>query len=104
MSGESLSLSVSHCPPPRYAPVLELNDRADVDVYFPDGTFCHSQGGTDYFCRNHQCVSGVRGGRWTDKVPNLNVNSNARPDGKLSIPSDAEAYFSLDSNVRTIRY
>ena len=102
VSGESLSLSVSHCPPPRYAPVLELNDRADVDVYFPDGTFCHSQGGTDYFCRNHQCLSSDRGAR-SEKVPDLNFNSNARPDGTLNIPSDAEAYFSLDSNVRNVQ-
>ena len=43
-----------HCKKPTggwYAPTLELNDRTDVDVYFPDGTFCHSEGGTDYYCR-----------------------------------------------------
>ena len=86
---------------PRYAPVLELNDRDDVDVYFPDGTLCHSESGTDYYCRKHQCLSSARGAR-SEKVPDLQVNSNARPDGKLSIPSDAEAYFSLDSNVREL--
>ena len=96
-----LSLSIKLCA--RYAPVLELNDRTDVDVYFPDGTFCHSEGETDYFCRKHRCLSSARGGRY-EVVPDLDVNGNARPDGKLSVPSDAEAYFSLDSNVRTIRY
>ena len=77
---------------------MELNDRTDVDVYFPDGTFCHSEGETDYFCRKHRCLSSARGGRY-EVVPDLDVNGNARPDGKLSVPSDAEAYFSLDSNV-----
>ena len=85
----------------RYAPVLELNDRTDVDVYFPDGTFCHSEGETDYFCRKHRCLSSARGGRY-EVIPDLNVNGNARPDGALSVPSDAEAYFSLDSNVMSV--
>lgn len=82
--------------------MLELNDRTDVDVYFPDGTFCHSEGETDYFCRKHRCLSSARGGRY-EVVPDLDVNGNARPDGKLSVPSDAEAYFSLDSNVMTLK-
>ena len=90
------SLSVTS----RYTPVLDINDE---DVYFPDGTFCHSQDGTDYFCRNHQCLSSDRGAR-SEKVPDLNFNSNARPDGTLNIPSDAEAYFSLDSNVRNVQH
>ena len=80
---------------------MELNDRSDVDVYFPDGTFCHSEGETDYFCRKHRCLSSARGGRY-EVVPDLDVNGNARPDGKLSVPSDAEAYFSLDSNVMRV--
>ena len=51
------------------------------------------------YCRKHQCVSSSRGAR-SEKVPDLNVNVNARPDGDIVIPQDAEAFFSLDSNVR----
>ena len=50
------------------------------------------------FGRKHQCVSNARGAR-SEQVPDLNVNNNARPDGEISVPSDAEAYFSLDDNV-----
>ena len=35
-----------------YAPMLELNDLSSVSVYFPDGTWCHNDGDTDYFCRS----------------------------------------------------
>ena len=44
-------------------------------------------------------MSSSRGAR-SEKVPDLNVNVNARPDGDIVIPQDAEAFFSLDSNVR----
>jgi len=84
-----------HCKKPTggwYAPTLELNDRTDVDVYFPDGTFCHSEGGTDYYCRKHQCQSSARGSR-ADNIPDLLISQNVRPDGKLA---SMEAYFSLN--------
>lgn len=53
----------------------------------------------DEYFRKHQCLSSARGAR-SEKVPDLNVNVNARPDGDIVIPPDAEAYFSLDSNVK----
>jgi hypothetical protein len=34
-----------------YAPVLELNDHPEVSVYLPDGTWCHHDGDSDYYCR-----------------------------------------------------
>lgn len=43
-------------------------------------------------------MSSARGAR-SEKVPDLNINGNASPDGDLSIPAEAEAYFTLDSNV-----
>ena len=48
-----------------------------------------------------ESFSSARGGRY-EVVPDLDVNGNARPDGKLSVPSDAEAYFSLDPNVMSV--
>ena len=53
----------------------------------------------DEYFRKHQCLSSARGAR-SEKGPDLNVNVNARPDGDIVIPPDAEAYFSLDSNVK----
>lgn len=38
-----------------YAPRVELNDLG-LDPYFPDGTWCHSEEGRDYFCRQHHCL------------------------------------------------
>ena len=110
---------------------MELSDRRDVDVYFPEGTFCHSEGGTDYFCRyvysflpvpikfsmlyffksifiyymllsrKHQCLTTARGSR-ASNIPDLLVSQNARPDGELGVPKDMEAYFSLNEQVGEI--
>lgn len=38
-----------------YAPRVELNDLG-LDPYFPDGTWCHTEEGQDYFCRQHHCL------------------------------------------------
>lgn len=38
-----------------YAPRVELNDLG-LDPYFPDGTWCHTEEGQDYFCRRHHCL------------------------------------------------
>ncbi|CAH2050238.1 unnamed protein product, partial [Iphiclides podalirius] len=38
-----------------YAPRVELN-AAGLDPYFPDGTWCHNDGATDYFCLQHHCL------------------------------------------------
>ena len=46
-------------------------------------------------------MSSARGAR-SDQIPDLPVNNNAKPDGKLHITEDAEAYFSLDNNVRQL--
>ena len=55
------------------------------------------------FNRKHQCVSNARGAR-SDQIPDLPVNNNAKPDGELHITEDAEAYFSLDNDVRQCLY
>ncbi|XP_047511015.1 A disintegrin and metalloproteinase with thrombospondin motifs 14-like [Pieris napi] len=38
-----------------YAPRVELND-AGLDPYFPDGTWCHYDGSTNYYCLQHHCL------------------------------------------------
>lgn len=38
-----------------YTPRVELNDLG-LDPYFPDGTWCHTQEGQNYFCRQHHCL------------------------------------------------
>lgn len=38
-----------------YTPRVELNDLG-LDPYFPDGTWCHTEEGQNYFCRQHHCL------------------------------------------------
>ena len=38
-----------------YAPRQEMLDY-NVDPYFPDGTWCHNEGGQNYYCRQHYCL------------------------------------------------
>nr|XP_003707422.2 PREDICTED: A disintegrin and metalloproteinase with thrombospondin motifs 2 [Megachile rotundata] len=38
-----------------YTPRVELNDLG-LDPYFPDGTWCHTEQGQNYFCRQHHCL------------------------------------------------
>ncbi|KAL0279016.1 UNVERIFIED_CONTAM: hypothetical protein PYX00_000661 [Menopon gallinae] len=38
-----------------YTPRIELNDLG-TDPYFPDGTWCHNDGLTNYYCLQHHCL------------------------------------------------
>lgn len=38
-----------------YSPRIELITMGN-DPYFPDGTWCHAQGGKNYYCLKHQCL------------------------------------------------
>ena len=51
-----------------------------------------------FVSRKHQCLSSARGSR-ADKVPDLQISQNARPDGALGVSEDMEAYFSLNEEV-----
>ena len=59
------------------------------EAYVPDGTHCHSEGGHDYYCFDHRCVSTGRGARNSQRA-------------EVSIPNGAtdavDRYFSLDGN------
>jgi len=82
--------------------VFELGNRDDVDVYFPDGTFCHRDGSTDYYCREHKCQSSeTRGGR-ADPLPQLDVNIGASPTGNNKPPKEVDNYFSLDDKGKVL--
>lgn len=84
-----------------YAPVLELNDVKEVDVYFPDGTWCHNDGSADYYCKKHQCLSSNRGSR-AEKTPDLLVSSNARPDDEAGVPEELENYYTLNDEDKPL--
>lgn len=43
-----------------YAPRIELNDLG-INPYYPDGTFCHSDGVESYYCINAHCLPEVCG-------------------------------------------
>ncbi|KAI4500889.1 hypothetical protein M0802_004100 [Mischocyttarus mexicanus] len=96
-----------------YTPRIELNDLG-LDPYFPDGTWCHQEGGQNYFCRQHHCLpEDFRFAKYifsddddnnynNNKNNNNNVNElglqNARPNDELRIPDKLIKYFSLGLN------
>ncbi|KAF8773531.1 A disintegrin and metalloproteinase with like protein [Argiope bruennichi] len=85
-----------------YTPRQEFNDRG-IDTFFPDGTWCHSDGRTDYFCQNRLClpppVKGralLPGGyipRGLDPEVDVPVLNNAHPKGENRAPDKLREYF-----------
>ncbi|XP_015597845.1 A disintegrin and metalloproteinase with thrombospondin motifs adt-1 [Cephus cinctus] len=81
-----------------YTPRIELNDLG-LDPYFPDGTWCHTEEGQDYFCRQHHCLPETfRFGKELieshgDEDMKLGPQ-NARPDGH-KLPDQLVKYLSL---------
>ncbi|XP_050042264.2 A disintegrin and metalloproteinase with thrombospondin motifs 7-like [Dermacentor andersoni] len=93
---------------PWYTPRTELNDLSGS--FFPDGTWCHSDGRQDYYCQNHVCqaeppkASSSKGrALWllqdVDVEPRL---QNARPLSSLRAPAapvyDAAFIYEEDSS------
>ena len=39
------------------SPQPYFGEKDDIDLFFPDGTWCHNDGSEDYFCLKHQCIS-----------------------------------------------
>lgn len=39
-------------------PRIELNDLG-ISPYFPDGTWCHNDSTTNYYCLHHHCLPEV---------------------------------------------
>uniref|UniRef100_A0A182Y641 Peptidase M12B domain-containing protein n=1 Tax=Anopheles stephensi TaxID=30069 RepID=A0A182Y641_ANOST len=84
-----------------YAPRFDLNDLG-VDSYFPDGTLCHREKGTDYYCQQHHCLpenfktSKISIWTITDDIP---VAGNALPMDIHFLNSAIINYLSLDKNI-----
>uniref|UniRef100_A0A1B0EVJ6 Putativedisintegrin and metalloproteinase with thrombospondin motifs 16 n=1 Tax=Lutzomyia longipalpis TaxID=7200 RepID=A0A1B0EVJ6_LUTLO len=82
-----------------YTPRLELNDLA-IDPYFPDGTWCHREGGEDFFCRQHHCLPESfhlqKGDPWLFGEDFL-LPGNAAPNSR-EINENLLLYHSLNAN------
>uniref|UniRef100_A0A182M5L6 Peptidase M12B domain-containing protein n=1 Tax=Anopheles culicifacies TaxID=139723 RepID=A0A182M5L6_9DIPT len=84
-----------------YAPRFDLNDLG-VDSYFPDGTLCHQEMGTKYYCQQHHCLpenfktSKISIWAITDDIP---VAGNALPMDTHFLNSAILNYLSLDKNI-----
>ncbi|XP_052895522.1 A disintegrin and metalloproteinase with thrombospondin motifs adt-2-like [Anopheles moucheti] len=84
-----------------YAPRFDLNDLG-VDSYFPDGTLCHQEKGTKYYCQQHHCLpenfktSKISIWTITDDIP---VAGNALPLDTHFLNSAILNYLSLDNNT-----
>merc|ERR1711892_1600874 len=83
-----------------YTPRLELND-LPLSPYFPDGTFCHSEGSTKYYCQRHMCLEKDSRVARADK-PDLNLSMNADPKEEKEIPELLGQYFSLGADLKPI--
>ncbi|XP_052864441.1 A disintegrin and metalloproteinase with thrombospondin motifs adt-2-like [Anopheles cruzii] len=83
-----------------YAPRFDLNDLG-VDSYFPDGTLCYQDAGTNYYCQQHHCLpenfktSKISIWTITEDIP---VAGNALPMSSHFFDSAVLNYLSLDRN------
>ncbi|XP_039277211.1 A disintegrin and metalloproteinase with thrombospondin motifs adt-2 isoform X1 [Nilaparvata lugens] len=85
-----------------YTPRLEFND-VNIDPFLPDGTWCHNDGATDYYCQQHNCLPAEN--NQLTKSSNNNIEDlkkfveNALPGGENIIDHDnLLQYFSLDKD------
>ncbi|XP_069680135.1 A disintegrin and metalloproteinase with thrombospondin motifs adt-2-like [Periplaneta americana] len=87
-----------------YTPRLDLNDLG-VDPYFPDGTWCHNDGSSNYYCMQHHCLpENFRLGKslphlfGSDDVP---LPQNA-PPRLVPLSGDLLKYLSLGTDGRPL--
>eukprot|EP00096_Caligus_rogercresseyi_P015326 TRINITY_DN7776_c0_g1_i1.p1 TRINITY_DN7776_c0_g1~~TRINITY_DN7776_c0_g1_i1.p1 ORF type:complete len:386 (-),score=72.14 TRINITY_DN7776_c0_g1_i1:206-1363(-) len=76
-----------------YSPVIELNNFKDIDPYFPEGSWCHNDGSTDYYCIKNKCTSIARGAK-AESSQEIAINQNARPDDAST--TEIYDYFLID--------
>ncbi|XP_055633094.1 A disintegrin and metalloproteinase with thrombospondin motifs adt-2-like [Toxorhynchites rutilus septentrionalis] len=87
-----------------YAPRFDLNDLG-VDSYFPDGTLCHSDGTTNYYCQQHHCLpenfktSKISIWVLTEDIP---IPGNALPIRTQYLDSELFKYLSIDRNRKPL--
>ncbi|XP_015516673.2 A disintegrin and metalloproteinase with thrombospondin motifs adt-2 [Neodiprion pinetum] len=84
-----------------YTPRIELND-IGLDPYFPDGTWCHTEQGENYYCRQHHCLPAsfrfAKGLIKNNMEEDLNLGpQNARPGNQI-VPEQMMKYLSLGSD------
>jgi len=86
-----------------YTPRLDLNDLTNLSPYFPTGTLCHQEAGTNYYCQKNMCVEEkARVGR--DGSPDLNLlfNAPANPSGVAEPNQELVDFFSLDNDRKPV--
>ncbi|XP_037913532.1 A disintegrin and metalloproteinase with thrombospondin motifs adt-2-like isoform X2 [Hermetia illucens] len=88
-----------------YTPRLELNDLG-LDAYFPDGTWCHSDSSSNYYCQQHHCLpEGFQFGKFnvwafSEDVP---ISNNANPNPMKPMNAKIRDYLSLDKFGKPLR-
>ncbi len=67
--------------PDLYSPQTEFADNPSINLFFPDGSWCHNDGTVNYHCVQHVCTSEAthRGGR-ADTGKDIPLMMNAIPD------------------------
>jgi len=62
------------------SPQPYFGEKDDIDLYFPDGTWCNNDGGEDYFCLKHQCISESQSRQpRKSSGPDIEILQNAKP-------------------------
>ncbi|XP_044735482.1 A disintegrin and metalloproteinase with thrombospondin motifs adt-1-like, partial [Chrysoperla carnea] len=88
-----------------YTPRLELND-IGISPYFPDGTWCHKDGGGDYYCVQHHCLPEnfqfTKTNLWNGFGEDIPIPQNAHPlDHPL--PPSLLSYLSLGPDGKPLQ-
>ncbi len=83
--------------------MVELDNNKRLSPYFPDGTLCHKDGESKYYCRRRRCVPDGRGRRGaraqSQSSPKLPILQMASPDGEGGVEGpapDVQKYFTGD--------
>lgn len=80
-----------------YTPVIDLASMPNIDPFYPDGTLCHKEEGTNYYCQKNLCLSEnarvARSGSEEFDFPRM-----AGED----VPQSVFDYFKLDENLEAL--
>lgn len=86
-----------------YTPRIELNDMGS-DPYFPDGTWCHTENGENYYCLQHHCLPEnfkmTKIAIWK-LGEDISIPGNAPPN-LIPMNTNVLNYFSIDSNGKPL--
>jgi hypothetical protein len=81
------------------SPQPYFGEKDDIDLFFPDGTWCHNDGSEDYFCLKHQCISESqsRQPRKNSDKPEVQIFQNAQIEDNEPDKTVIE-YFTVDKD------